>query len=324
MVRRTPPNKVSRNRYEQNAHTPQFMREYSSGSSLGSTSRFRKYVQQQEDAPPSPSPFKKIAGALSGATVGFISGNMPGALVGGVAGYELGANRPLSEVAVEVADVIVPGTASAVSAASKVFSAIGVTNSSPNTATMAGRSQVSRRSGSQRTGSYRSSGRVSRRAGYRSRYRKRGYKYRVKKKRTVKKRFNKKKFKKNRKMKKKKVIRAATKGVEIMEEIYGEVADNHCVYLKHSTFNQPLIAKAIGGAYIRYLIDRSGFELGSDFQPINMYGVNDTTQTGYRILMSYKNSNATTWSQIYKDLGAADSVDTLVVQLVGMLIMNCG
>lgn len=211
----------------------------------------------------------------------------------------------------EVADVIVPGTASAVSAASKVFSAIGVTNSSPNTATMAGRSQVSRRSGSQRTGSYRSSGRVSRRAGYRSRYRKRGYKYRVKKKRTVKKRFNKKKFKKNRKMKKKKVIRAATKGVEIMEEIYGEVADNHCVYLKHSTFNQPLIAKAIGGAYIRYLIDRSGFELGSDFQPINMYGVNDTTQTGYRILMSYKNSNATTWSQIYKDLGAADSVDTL-------------
>lgn len=134
-------------------------------------------------------------------------------------------------------------------------------------------------------GSYRSTGsRRSLRIGTPFRRRRGVQRYRVNKRKFYRK--NNKKMKRYRKKRVKKLVsvdKSHTHGYKARNETFGTVTDEHCVYMKHSSWNRPQLCTAICGALIRKLFRIGGIDLAELDQVVPGLGTAGAAAT-YRLL----------------------------------------
>lgn len=77
-----------------------------------------------------------------------------------------------------------------------------------------------------------------------------------------------------------------SKGYHNTVEVYGDISDDHCVYIGHSTYNQNQIASTMAGAFFRKLLNKAGITIANINENIdfNRVSAGGSFTEGWRIV----------------------------------------
>lgn len=123
-------------------------------------------------------------------------------------------------------------------------------------------------------------------------------------------------FNKPKKLKKKNLeAKCLAKGYHITKEIWGDSSDNHCVAIKHATYDIESLVKTINGAIMRKLFSKAGIDINVKNQTMPIGTL--TSGVGFRIVITRRvpSDASTGGEETYDTLGTstfASLLDPLV------------
>jgi len=269
---------------------------------------------------------RRYLGAISGATLGFITGNVPGAFIGGSYGYKAGAKYDMAD------GTTVTGIGTTVSMRDPpgvVNPFLSRNNLPKNLSTMVYRTPRFRTPRSTGSSVFRTPGSSFRASRYRSLNRRRSYRrtgrfsYRARK-RSFRGRFRKGRYFKRRRIMKRKAIRRRkiirknlkpsvqrSKGYSYKVESYGFLSDGHCVYFDHSTNYVDHNANCIVAAFIRKLFKKIGYDIPDMDIVLSGVGTDSPDGRHYRLLFVQSDPQSSTYTAQYaKTLSQFDTLAT--------------